>query len=268
MKKKLKEIINTYTKFKNIYNFFFIIILLIITIILNKNFSSDNFNIDNLIQNFYLIFLLFFIIYFWILLITYSTEPSRTLILQLIVNQKKVLNKKKIIGAEVGVYKGSYSSQIVNYFKNRGLEIELYLIDPWKIDQNYKQNDPLNRTEILNTGGEYETDDLDIAYEIVKNKFKNNHNVKIIRLDSYNASMKFENEHFDFIYIDGNHDYNFVKQDLNIWFPKLKDKGILFGDDYSRPYGVQKAVAEFAYSNKLIVHFTDNFNQYYFQKNI
>ena len=248
MKKKLKEIINTYAKFKNYYNFFFIIILLIITIISYKNFNSNN-----LFQNFFLIFLLIFIIYFWILLIIYSKGTSRNLILELIVNQKKVLNKKKIIGAEIGVYKGSYSSQMVNYFKNRGFEIELYLIDPWKIDQNYK---------------EYGTDDLNIAYEIVKNKFKNNHNVKIIRLDSYNASIKFENEHFDFVYIDGNHDYNFVKQDLNIWFPKLKNKGFLFGDDYSRPYGVQKAVAEFVYSNKLIVHFTDNFNQYYFQKNI
>ena len=142
---------------------------------------------------------------------------------------------------------------MVNYFKKRDLEVELHLIDPWKIDQNYK---------------EYGTDELNIAHEIVKNKFKNNHNVKIIRQESYNASMKFGNDNFDFVYIDGNHDYKFVVQDLNIWFPKLKDKGFLFGDDYSRPYGVQKAVTEFAYSNKLIVHFTDNFNQYYFQKNI
>ena len=86
MKKKLKEIINTYSKFKNYYNFFFVIILLIISIISYKNFNSDN-----LFQNFFLIFLLFFIIYFWILLIIYSKGTSRNSILELIVKQKKSL---------------------------------------------------------------------------------------------------------------------------------------------------------------------------------
>ena len=72
--------------------------------------------------------------------------------------------------------------------------------------------------------------------------------------------------YFDFVYIDANHDYDSILKDLKAWFPKVKNKGILFGDDYNRPYGVSKAVAEFAYENKLIVHFTDNKSQFYLIK--
>ena len=120
--------------------------------------------------------------------------------------------------------------------------------------------------KIDNDYNEYGSQNLEIAYELVKKKFLENRNVKIMRKSSSKASKEFSDNYFDFIYIDGNHSYKFVKEDLNLWFPKLNNKGILFGDDYLRPYGVQKAVAEFSYEKKLIVHFTDNGNQYYFVK--
>ena len=47
---------------------------------------------------------------------------------------------------------------------------------------------------------------------------------------------------------------------------KVKNKGILFGDDYNRSYGVSKAVAEFSHENKLTVHLSDNDSQYYLIK--
>ena len=64
-----------------------------------------------------------------------------------------------------------------------------------------------------------------------------------MRTESLKASLKFSDNHFDFVYIDANHDYEFVLKDLKTWFPKVKSKGILFGDDYNRSYGVSKAVA-------------------------
>ena len=41
-----------------------------------------------------------------------------------------------------------------------------------------------------------------------------------MKLDSLNASLKFINNYFDFIYIEANHDYRFVLEDLKLWFPK------------------------------------------------
>jgi predicted O-methyltransferase YrrM len=45
---------------------------------------------------------------------------------------------------------------------------------------------------------------------------------------------KFEDNSIDFIYIDGDHSYNAVKQDLEMYLPKLKDNGIIGGHDYSK----------------------------------
>ena len=51
---------------------------------------------------------------------------------------------------------------------------------------------------------------------------------------------------FDFIYIDGAHDYDSVKQDIELALPLLKPRGILAGHDYlpQHPGVVAKAVHE------------------------
>lgn len=55
-------------------------------------------------------------------------------------------------------------------------------------------------------------------------------------------------ENVDLIYIDGNHQYEYVMDDLEIWYPKLKQGGLLIGDDYlfsggpiTEGYGGKKA---------------------------
>ena len=63
----------------------------------------------------------------------------------------------------------------------------------------------------------------------------------------------------DFIYIDGNHSYEGVKTDIELYYPKLRKGGLLMGDDYhpepiqtlnfggeDMVFGVKKAVDEFA----------------------
>ena len=42
----------------------------------------------------------------------------------------------------------------------------------------------------------------------------------------------FANNSLDFVYIDGNHAYDFVKQDMEMWWPKLKKGGLFCGHDY------------------------------------
>ena len=91
--------------------------------------------------------------------------------------------------------------------------------------------------------------------EFLNKKFPNRLNV--IFKDSLLALKDFstfpEGTIFDFIYIDGNHSYDFVKADLEAWWPKLKSGGAICGDDYQEGYyqvtsldfGVVKAVDEF-----------------------
>jgi cephalosporin hydroxylase len=42
----------------------------------------------------------------------------------------------------------------------------------------------------------------------------------------------FENNSLDFVYIDANHAYNYVVQDIELWYPKVKKGGYLCGHDY------------------------------------
>lgn len=86
----------------------------------------------------------------------------------------------------------------------------------------------------------------------VKNIFKDNKNVELHRDFSDRAVKDFPDNYFDWIYIDGNHYYDFVKRDLELYFPKIKKGGYITGDDYfwspSELKGkqpVKKAVDEF-----------------------
>ncbi len=55
----------------------------------------------------------------------------------------------------------------------------------------------------------------------------------------------------DFVYVDAQHHYEAVKQDIEMWAPKIRRGGILAGHDYldgmvaGSLYGVRKAVGEF-----------------------
>ena len=76
---------------------------------------------------------------------------------------------------------------------------------------------------------------------------------EILKLTSDEAVNLLPNN-LDFIYIDGNHDYEYVKKDIKNYYKKLRKGGILAGDDIQNrriPNGVAKALAEFAVKNKL-----------------
>ena len=53
-----------------------------------------------------------------------------------------------------------------------------------------------------------------------------------MRMTSHQASKMFSDNSLDFVYIDANHSYESVREDLKIWYPKVTNGGYLFGDDY------------------------------------
>ena len=89
----------------------------------------------------------------------------------------------------------------------------------------------------------------------LKNLEKYKDRYEIIRKYSHEAFDQFKDNSIDFIYIDGNHSYDAVKKDLELWYPKLKIGGVINGDDYNvfpvekmpdgSIFGVTKAVNEF-----------------------
>jgi len=57
-------------------------------------------------------------------------------------------------------------------------------------------------------------------------------NVEIIKNFSKHASFSFKNKSLDFVYIDGEHIYNAVVEDIQHWVPKIKPGGYIAGHDY------------------------------------
>jgi len=80
--------------------------------------------------------------------------------------------------------------------------------------------------------------------------------VTFVKLTSMDASTSPKiPSHVDFVYIDGNHSYRAVAEDIRAWWPKIRPGGVLGGHDFYNGYarahdGVVKAVTEFVVSNQ------------------
>ena len=71
---------------------------------------------------------------------------------------------------------------------------------------------------------------------------------------SVEAAADYEDASIDFVWIDGNHDYEAVIDDINSWLPKLKTGGWMGGHDYNHPGhpGVKQACDELIPNHKEI----------------
>ena len=187
------------------------------------------------------------------------------------------------IGVEVGTFKGEYSKEILQRWNGT-----LFMVDVWD-DLGKEYVDSSNHKNFING-----------VYGECMNNIKGFEDRGImVRAKSSIASTFFEDNSLDFIYIDANHSYDYVKEDLSLWFPKLKKGGWFMGHDYlklnwSVPpfcdngidkhiwmnssdgvspmtyagiFGVNPAVDEFCKENKYEPQFTDEwFGTWYFVK--
>jgi len=129
-------------------------------------------------------------------------------------------------GIEIGVASGNYSKIIATWgFDN------LFLVDKW--EEFRDQRNKLTTQEQCNK-----------QYNTVCEYFKDAEEVEILKCSSIEASKKFVDDMFDFIYIDACHSYNAVLEDLYAWYPKCKIGGLYSGHDFVLP-DVKKAVDEF-----------------------
>jgi predicted O-methyltransferase YrrM len=62
-------------------------------------------------------------------------------------------------------------------------------------------------------------------------------------MTSEEASKLFLEHSIDVVYIDGDHRYEFVKKDIELWLPKIKRNGIICGHDYNTN-SVKKAIRD------------------------
>jgi len=159
-----------------------------------------------------------------------------------IIKVENFFNLENKICAEIGVQKGEWAKKIYECGPQ-----ELYLIDCWEYQNtNIYENDEANVSN----------DEQEKIYNQILLDFPFN-NVKIIRKYSADACNDFPDEFFDFIYLDANHNYVPLLNDLRIWFPKIKKGGWFTGHDirgrWKKP--VRAAVTKFCVENKLNLNY-------------
>jgi hypothetical protein len=92
-------------------------------------------------------------------------------------------------------------------------------------------------------------------YEYIKNKFKDNPEVSLLRGYTDNVLPSIT-KRYDYIYIDADHNYAQVKRDLSNAVNLIADHGIIgfndyiYDDKYYNVYGVIQTVCEFLNENK------------------
>ena len=160
------------------------------------------------------------------------------------------------IFVEIGTYRGHFVDKVLSINK----DAKMFCIDPYESYDEY--NDSIN-TRISGL-------DYNETYSYLKGKYGDR--IQLIRLSSADAIGMIP-EQIDFLHIDGNHCYNFVKRDLELYFPKVKSNGFIMGsgacdhdeskrdnqgnvfvkhskENYSN-YGVVKAFSDFLTANNL-----------------
>jgi hypothetical protein len=78
-----------------------------------------------------------------------------------------------------------------------------------------------------------------------------------IRNKSEAVANKFSDSEIDILYVDGDHSYESVSRDLELYHPKIKEGGVLGGHDYGKAHPETiKAVDEFCEKNDLQIDST------------
>ena len=168
----------------------------------------------------------------------------------------EIRNKKPKVFLEVGVFHGVTARNICellfeiheNDFKYIGLDL-------------FEKNDE-NKSEIIpNTNFSNPFKQIYFKYikrqnpysiEAVKDlliKFKDN--VNLIKGNSNNILKKIDMTKIDYVFLDGGHDYNTVKNDLDCCSEVINNDGTILCDDYNLSYapGVKKAIDEYVENN-------------------
>lgn len=150
---------------------------------------------------------------------------------------------KNSVGAEIGVWKGGFSVEILNVVKPR----KLHLIDPWA----YQEGHEFSRALYGGIQGDNQQR-MDAVYRSVVERvgwWITHEIVDINRGKSKDVLAQLPDEYLDWAYVDGDHRYEGVLEDLELVHRKLKPGGIAAGDDYTNVNawwkdGVPKAVNE------------------------
>lgn len=138
------------------------------------------------------------------------------------------------VGAEIGVAQGDFAVILCRAIP----DLKYYGIDLWPTEGKI-------RLHIL------------ARYELAKKNLAS-YNAQLIRKSSLDALDDFADSSLDFVYIDANHMFDYVVNDIIGWTKKVRRGGIVSGHDYTvaNTCGVIEAVNGYVHAHALRLHLT------------
>lgn len=133
--------------------------------------------------------------------------------------------RKTGVGAEIGCLRGEFTKYISTIYQGRIFGIDAF------VGEAGIPEDPLTEQKCIEN-------------------FKGT-KCELVKGFSVDVAKKMPNGTLDWIYIDADHSYKSVKEDLEAWYPKVRRGGIISGHDYVEysnggiDFGVIQAVDEF-----------------------
>ena len=147
-------------------------------------------------------------------------------------------------GCEVGVHLGTNALSMLSIIP----ELHLTLIEPY-MTYEYRRFRTRNKWK-------WDLATMDKIRRKALRKLSKS-NVRWLMTTSELASKCVEDESLDFVYIDGNHSFDFITRDIQFWAPKIRKGGIISGHDYGiKP--IRSAVDAFAKYHEAFVQHTDH----------
>ena len=144
----------------------------------------------------------------------------------------KTMLSNPLRGAEIGVERGHFTEQMLATFP----ALHMYTVDPWQVQ-------PAKNYEGWATYADWPIEE--IMAEFSQRIAPYAGRVTVLRMESVVAAEAVDDGSLDFAFIDAEHTYENVMEDIAAWRPKVKAGGLLMGHDFSPKYpGVSKAVNE------------------------
>ena len=119
-------------------------------------------------------------------------------------------------GVELGTFKGEFSKKILDNWSG-----SLFMVDVWRPLSQEEYDDQSNHAN--------HADAYSVAMDNTREHAERAH---MLRCKGEIAANLFPDGSLDFVYIDANHTYEAVTEDIALWYPKVKKGGILAGHDY------------------------------------
>lgn len=137
---------------------------------------------------------------------------------------------KDFFAAELGCAEGFYSAELLSMGAGR-----LYMVDAWQ-------------TLVQSGDGSNPQKWHDQNYYAAMGRVaKYDEKVIVLRGLTTEMAKHIPDESLDLVYVDACHTFKCVMADINAYWPKLKENGIMAFHDYlAKEYGVYDAVNEFA----------------------